>query len=248
MGNSRMTPGADRPEPRAVSPSGSAALREISVVILGALVWTGVTGMVCACFVWLMPLRSPLILQQELHGFGTAFAVSGAIGGSVSVAIYSGRRRACWLFVTLLTLLAVSLILTGWGITRQIAPRGPRFSQVWNRAALSIGCGLASGAAAGMFAALLVVIFAALTRRKITWRCGLAVDVILVAVGFWLLPQAIPWLATRTWESVGSGYGWGHEAAILGGFTGAALGSLIGPVVLTLVAGLARRSVGDNAA
>ena len=237
-----MSHDADLAGRRLPEPIHLTVLREWSLVILGALVWIGVTGMTSACFVWLMRLRSPLLLQQELLGFSAGFALSGAVGGSVSIAIYGRGRRACGIFSAILTLLAIALALTRWGIARSMGLSGLRLSQVWNRVLNGLGFGLVVGCAAGFVASGIVAAFAVLTRRTITWRTGLVVDLVLVLLGFWLLPEAIPRLASWAWDYVRLHYSWGYESAILGACTGAGLGSLIGPVVLTLVASAFDRS------
>ena len=182
-------------------------------------------------------LRGPLLLQEDLLVFVWAFALSGAVCGVASVAIYGRTRRAFWLLLAFIAILALSVALTRWEVTRLVGAGGPRFNHLWEWILSSLAFGLALGGSAGIIASGMVAVFAFLTRRTITWKSGLVLDVLLVALGFWLLPQAIPRLAEWTCGWFRWRYGSGEEALALAACTGAALGCLIGPVVLTLVTG-----------
>jgi hypothetical protein len=216
-------------------------------IALGAITWIVVTGMAIACFARALPPYGPLLLQRELLGFTSAFAVAGAISGSISTAIYGRRRGACGLWVTLMAVLAIAVAATRWGIARLTGPSGPWFDSEWAYAWVSIGFGMALGGFAGVIASGIVAAFATLTRRRTTWTIGLAVATLLAAMGFWVLPHVIPQMFDRMVESAHWHYGSACDEAIRGACVGAGLGGLIGSVVLIVVVRVSERRQRDRA-
>jgi hypothetical protein len=213
------------------------AARALLFVALGALTWTGVTAMAIAYFGRVLPPTGPLLLQRELLGFTSAFAVAGAIAGSISVAIYGRRRSAFGLGLALMAILAISVVSARWSIGRLTRLNGLWFKGVWSHARACIGFGVTLGGLTGIVTAGIAGIFAALTRRKFTWKIGLAVAALLAGTGFWALPQIIPQLLVQTIDYAHWHYGSAYDDAIRGAFVGAGSGGLAGSVIMILIAG-----------
>jgi hypothetical protein len=221
------------------------AVRDCFLVALAAMTWVGVTAMAVACFIRVLPPRGPLLFERELIGFAAAFAAAGAISGSISVAIYGRWRRAAALCVTFMAILAISVVSIRWGVGRLTMPSvpgfnsawGERFNREWGETQICLGFGAALGGLTGLITAGIVGIFAILTRRKTTWRIGLAVVVLLAGLGFWLLPELVTRLLVGMIEYAHWHHGWGYDDAIRGACLGAGLGGLAGPVLMFLVAG-----------
>jgi hypothetical protein len=217
-----------------------ASVQDLFFVALGAMTWTGMTAMAIACFARVLPPTGPLLFQQELLGFTSAFAVAGAISGPMSVAIYGRRRRAVGLCLALMVILAISVVSARWGIGQLTRPIG-RFASVWGSTRVCFGFGITLGGVAGIMTAAVVGIFAGLTRRRITWKIGLAVAGLLGGMGFWALPHIIPRLLGPTIDYAHWHYGSTYDDAIRGVYVGAGSGGLAGAVLMFLVAGDSRR-------
>jgi hypothetical protein len=213
-----------------------AILQDLSKVALAATTWIGVTGLAMACFGRALPISGSILLQRELLGFTAAFAVAGAISGSISTAIYGRGCRAFELWLTFLVILAISIASTRWGIARLTGPRGPWFAGVWRQTRASLCFGIALGGLAGVVVSGIVAVFAALTRRRTTWTIGVVAAVVLAGMGFRVLPHVIPRVVDQTMDYAHWHYGWGYDEAILGACVGAGLGGLAGSVVMFLVA------------
>jgi hypothetical protein len=212
-------------------------LRPLIAVGLGAASWAAITGFAVACFARQVTAHGPLLFQREVLGFASAFAAAGTISGSVALAAYGRWRRALGLWGTLVALFAASVALTRWGIARLTRPSVPWFESVWSGATVSIGFGIALGVLGGLIVSALVGLFAALTRRRMTWRVGLAVAALVAVLGFWAAPQSVPRLVGWAIAYAHWHHGTGYDEAIRGAGVGAGVGALAGAVVSVLSAG-----------
>ncbi len=221
------------------------AVRDCFLVALAAMTWVGVTAMAVACFIRVLPPRGPLLFERELIGFAAAFAARRRdqrvdLGGNLRP-----MRRAAALCVTFMAILAISVVSVRWGVGRLTMPSvpgfnsawGERFNREWGETQICLGIGAALGGLTGLITAGIVGIFAILTRRKTTWRIGLAVVVLLAGLGFWLLPELVTRLLVGMIEYAHWHHGWGYDDAIRGACLGAGLGGLAGSVLMFLVAG-----------
>ena len=222
--------------PRRLLPDGVVMRLSMMRVGLGAIAWVAVTGMAIACFARVLPPDGPLLFQRELLGFASAFAVGGAVSGSISVAIYGRRGLACMLLATIVAILAISVVPTRWGIARLTLPNVTWFDNVWAATRVSVGFGMAIGGFAGVAASGIVAAFASLTRRRISWTIGLAVATLLAGMGLWVLPHLIPPLSDRMIAYAHWHIGSSYDEAIRGACVGAGAGGLVGAVVMILVA------------
>jgi hypothetical protein len=184
--------------------------------------------------------HGPHLPTRELLGYASAFAVAGAISGSIATAIYGNRRRALGLGILLLVLLGLSVLSVRQILWRRTAPSVIWFQSQWNDAAVCLGYGAGLGVSCGLIASAAVGVFALLTRRRTTWRVGVAIVVVLITAGLWALPAAIPWAKDLSiWYSRAHGnFRTIHDDAmiILASGFGAGVGALSSAVLLACAA------------
>jgi hypothetical protein len=221
-------------------------LRDLISISTGAVAWTGLTGLAVICLSGPMLSQDYHLPTRGLLGYASAFAVASAISGSVATAIYGDRRRSLGLGILLLALFALSVLSVRQILWTKTAPNVSWFQREWNAAAVCLAYGAGLGASCGLIASAIVGVFALLTRRRTTWRVGLAAAIGLIVAGFWALPAAIPWMTdlSISHSRAHGNYGMSHDEAIRNAGVGAMVGALSGAVVLAFVARVSGSSNG----
>ncbi len=212
-----------------------ASLRTLAVGVAGAIVWAGVTTL--AVVVYAQRTGTQTYLRNTgIVGFAAAFFVAGAVSGATTMFVYRGSRRALTM-VSLLAFLSALAIFATWRVLAvTTVPNVAGFLTEWGRACTAIRTGATFGAPCGLVAALIVAAVGVLTRRRLTWRLGLAVVIILSVAKIWAIPRAIDWFAFRAMHERWHERGLGDLSTTRGAILGAASGAIAGAIVAGLVA------------
>jgi hypothetical protein len=151
--------------------------------------------------------------------------------------VYGGPRRSLAMAVLLALLAALAIFTSQPILAVNTVPASASFENEWARTRSGLRTGTALGVPFGLVAALSVTGVGAWTQRRMTWRLGLAVAILLSAVEIRALPAwALGGISGLTilqrWDELG----FGDNSTIRGAGAGAMSGALMGAVVAALVA------------
>jgi hypothetical protein len=213
-----------------------AGFRTLARGAAGAIAWVGVATFAVVVFSQrTVPQPTGHLVNTEIVGFASAFLVGGAVSGVAAMLVYGGPRRALAMAVLLTLLAALVIFATRQTLAVKTVPASAWFENEWARTRSGLRTGTALGVPFGLVVALIVTGIGVLTGRRMTWRLGLAVAILLSVVAIWALPSwalgGISELAIlQRWDELG----FGDISTIRGAGAGAMSGALLGAVVAAL--------------
>lgn len=206
-------------------------LRTLVVGAVAALAWVGVVMMAILFY-------EPVVesgrnrREWEMLGFAAAFFVGGTMSALAALALYGRGRWALVMVVGVLLLLPLPVGLQ-WRLLAISLPVNPSF---WPDMLECLRAGAVLGALPGLLVAVIVAALVRCTRRRLSWRVGLAFAIGLFAVIQWILPPVVTLVADVAADLRWRWFYTYPADAIFGASVGGSIGALAGAIVGTLVA------------
>jgi len=212
--------------------------RSFVVGFSGALTVAGVSA--CAAALSLQgshELQSYSFPENGEYGYPTGFLVAATIAGVVGMATYSGRGQAKVTGLLLATLMVAWVLFLHWKIATNNARQPVWFvKHQWDRALRGLEIVFMEGAVFGLAVGAMLFMVALATKRRMTWKLGLAVAAGLAVAGNW----GVPW-ASGSMTGIALHFRWddrvlGSTEVIRDAAAGGCIGALVGAVVTVMVA------------
>jgi hypothetical protein len=208
------------------------------VGVSGALAVAGVSA--CAAALSMQGSnnsQSSSFPENGEYGYPTGFLVAATIAGMAGMAMYNGWRRSAVMGLLLASLMVVWVLFLRCMIAMTNLRQPAWFlTYLWDRAIRGLEVVFVEGAMFGLAVGALVVMVAVATRRRMTWKLGLAVAVGLAVMGSW----GVPWASGRM-TTIALRLHWddrvlGSNEVIRDAAAGGCIGALVGAVVTVMVA------------